>query len=70
MNGQSGKGDRPRPVNKKRYDENYTRIFGDKKWKIVAKDDSLRQEPSETVAGTSPGPTSSPPMPISGKENG
>jgi len=26
----AGKGDRPRPVNKKRYDENYEKIFGKK----------------------------------------
>jgi hypothetical protein len=28
MNGQSGKGDRLRPVDKKKYDENFERIFG------------------------------------------
>lgn len=26
-----GKGDRPRPVDKKKYDRNYERIFGKKK---------------------------------------
>jgi hypothetical protein len=65
-----GKGDRPRPFNKARFDENYDKIFGDKKCKTVAKDDSLRQEPSETVAGISPVPISSPPTPISEKGNG
>ncbi len=28
----AGKGDRPRPVDKKRYDENYERIFGKENW--------------------------------------
>ena len=28
---QSGKGDRYRPVNQKKYNENYNRIFGEKK---------------------------------------
>jgi hypothetical protein len=28
--GEAGKGDRPRPVNKKQYDKNYERIFGKK----------------------------------------
>ena len=27
----AGKGDKPRPVNKKRFDENYKAIFGPKK---------------------------------------
>ena len=30
---QNGKGDKPRPVNKKVYDENYERIFGKKRRK-------------------------------------
>lgn len=30
MNGQAGKGDRYRPVDKKKWDENYDRIFGRK----------------------------------------
>ncbi len=29
----NGKGDTPRPVDKKKYDENYDRIFGKKKVK-------------------------------------
>jgi hypothetical protein len=63
MNGQAGKGDRPRPMDKQRYDENYTRIFGGKKCptlptcKTLAKDDSLTQEQSETEAPLSPDPT-------------
>ena len=28
---QNGKGDRPRPVNKKKYDDSYNRIFKKKK---------------------------------------
>lgn len=30
MNGEAGKGDSFRPVNKAKYDENYIRIFGEK----------------------------------------
>lgn len=28
MNGEAGKGDTPRPVNQKKYRDNYVRIFG------------------------------------------
>ena len=30
MDGGAGKGDTPRPVNKTVFDENYTKIFGDR----------------------------------------
>ena len=33
MNGQAGKGDSYRPVDQKKWDENYERIFGKKKAK-------------------------------------
>lgn len=34
MNGQAGKGDKPRPVDKNKYDKNWERIFG-KKMKLT-----------------------------------
>lgn len=40
VDGEAGKGDDPRPVNKKRYDKNYDRIFGCKK----------KSYPSKTIA--------------------
>lgn len=35
----AGKGDSPRPVNKKRYDENFERIFGKRPNKNVKSDE-------------------------------
>lgn len=41
MNGGAGKGDKPRPLDKKRYDENYERIFGKKKLNIMEEQDAV-----------------------------
>lgn len=39
----AGKGDRYRPVNKKKYDENYERIFPSKKEKIDRLRDGIKE---------------------------
>lgn len=40
-----GKGSQPRPVDKKKFDENYDRIFGKKKEKPTEDKDSSFQDP-------------------------
>jgi hypothetical protein len=52
-----GKGSRPRPFDRKKWYENYNRIFGDKRCKTQDKDDSSRQEQSEIAETTSPDQT-------------
>lgn len=37
MNGEAGKGDTYRPVNKKVFDQNYERIFGKRKRRSTSK---------------------------------
>ena len=37
--GEGGKGDTPRPVDKRKYDETYERIFGKKPLKLIEKED-------------------------------
>lgn len=40
INNMAGKGDKPRPVDKKKYDENFDRIFSKKSYKKQKKEDA------------------------------
>jgi hypothetical protein len=46
MGGQAGKGDDPRSVDKKKYDENFVKIFGEKDPMDFHKDKKSETKPS------------------------
>lgn len=54
MHGEAGKGDRPRSFDRAKWDENWPRIFGDKKCKTAVNDGSLKPEQSEIAEETNP----------------